>query len=81
MGTMREYSNGMPAAGIDAGWVKASASNANGQCVELAALAGGRVAVRNSTDPSGPALIFTPQEFQAFLDGARQGEFDRMTAL
>ena len=77
---MQKYRNGMSAASIEARWVKASASNANGQCVEVAALGGGRVAVRNSTDPEGSALIFTPQEFDAFLDGARRGEFDRLTA-
>jgi Domain of unknown function (DUF397) len=73
---MQVFRNGMSAGSIEGSWVKASASNANGQCVEIAALGGGQVAVRNSTDPSGPALIFTPQEFSAFLDGARHGEFD-----
>ena len=77
---MHRFGNGMPAGSIGSHWVKASASNANGQCVELAPLGGGGVAVRNSTDPQGPALIFTAQEFDAFLDGARRGEFDQLTA-
>ncbi|MEY9843059.1 hypothetical protein ABH940_000107 [Streptacidiphilus sp. BW17] len=78
---MAGYSNGVSAADLDAKWIKARASNANGQCVELALLNGGQVAVRNSTDPSGPALIFTPGEIEAFLDGARRHEFDQMVAL
>ncbi len=57
-------------------WRKASKSTSNGQCVEVAHLDGGRVAVRDSKDPSGPVLVFTPGEWDAFLDGARRGEFD-----
>jgi hypothetical protein len=36
----------------------------------------GIVAVRDSKDPNGPALVFTPQEWKAFLHGAGRGEFD-----
>ena len=57
-------------------WRKASKSTSNGQCVEVAHLDGGRVAVRDSKDPSGPVLVFTPGEWDAFLDSARRGEFD-----
>jgi Domain of unknown function (DUF397) len=57
-------------------WVKSSLSLANGNCVEVADLPGGRVGVRNSRDPGGPVLRFTPAEWQAFLGGARKGEFD-----
>ena len=57
-------------------WLKAQASGANGQCVEIAATAG-MVAMRDSKDPDGPILVYTPAEFQAFLHGARNGEFDR----
>lgn len=56
-------------------WRKAAASTANGNCVELARTADG-VALRDSKDPHGPVLRFTPQELSAFLDGARKGEFD-----
>ncbi|MFF5639635.1 DUF397 domain-containing protein [Streptomyces sp. NPDC012825] len=77
---MQEYSNGSPAASIDAVWTKSRKSTANGQCVELASLPGGKVAVRNSTDPTGPALVFEPAEFDAFLDGARNREFDHLIA-
>lgn len=70
--------NGMPAGNIaGVSWVKASASSGNGNCVELAPLPGGGAAVRNSTDPDGPALLFTAAEMAAFLDGAKAGEFDR----
>jgi len=46
-----------------------------GNCVEVAFLAGGQVAVRNSRHPDGPALVFTPQEWDAFVGGAKDGEF------
>jgi hypothetical protein len=51
-------------------WRKSRASNPRGDCVELA------VAVRNSRDPSGPALVYTPAEIAAFRAGAKAGEFD-----
>lgn len=57
-------------------WRKASASNPSGDCVEVAALDGGAVAVRNSREPHGPALVYTPAEIAAFLAGAKAGEFD-----
>ncbi len=57
-------------------WVKSSLSLANGNCVEVADLPGGRIGVRNSRDPRGPVLRFTPDEWRAFLGGARNGEFD-----
>lgn len=57
-------------------WLKAESSSHNGQCVEIAGTAG-KVAIRDSKDPDGPILVYTPAEFGAFLDGARNGEFDR----
>jgi uncharacterized protein DUF397 len=57
------------------GWLKAQASTYNGQCVEIAA-ASNAVAIRDSKDPNGPILVYTHAEFKAFLDGARNGEFD-----
>lgn len=60
----------------DARWRKSSHSGALGNCVEIAALPSGEMAVRNSRDPGGPALIFTQAEFVAFLGGAKDGEFD-----
>ncbi|MDT0454013.1 DUF397 domain-containing protein [Streptomyces sp. DSM 40473] len=71
----------MPAGRIlGAEWVKSSGSMGAGNCVELAKLPNGGVAVRNSRHPEGPALVYTREEVVAFLDGAKAGEFDHLTA-
>lgn len=57
-------------------WVKSSLSFSNGNCVEVADLPGRTIGLRNSRDPQGPVLRFTPDEWHAFLGGARNGEFD-----
>lgn len=57
-------------------WIKSSLSFANGNCVEVAFLPGGGVAVRNSREPDGAVLRFTPDEWGAFIGGTRTGEFD-----
>lgn len=57
-------------------WRKSSASNPTGNCVELAALPDGGVAMRNSRHPAGPTLVYTRAEIAAFLTGVRAGEFD-----
>ena len=57
-------------------WIKSSLSYANGNCVEVASLPGGKIGVRNSRDSAGPVLRFTPDEWHAFLGGVRNGEFD-----
>lgn len=72
-----EFTNGMRATELtSATWTKSSHSNPTGNCVELAALPDGGVAVRNSRDPQGPALIYTRDEITAFVAGARDGDFD-----
>ncbi|MFG1958886.1 DUF397 domain-containing protein [Nonomuraea sp. NPDC049028] len=55
-------------------WRTSSFSGSNGQCVQVAFVPD-HVAVRDSKDPHGPALIFTLDEWAAFLAGARDGEF------
>jgi hypothetical protein len=62
---------------MNAVWARSSLSFSNGNCVEVSELPGGAVGVRNSRDPGGPVLRFTPAEWDAFLGGARLGEFDR----
>jgi hypothetical protein len=58
-------------------WRKSSYSGGNGgQCVEVATNLPGLVAVRDSKHPDGPKLIFTPDEWAAFLSGMRDGEFE-----
>jgi hypothetical protein len=56
-------------------WVRSSYSGPQGNCVEVARLPDGTVAVRNSRHPDGPALIFTSAEWEAFVSGAADGEF------
>jgi Domain of unknown function (DUF397) len=77
---MSDVRSGMSAAELTevtgAQWVKSSRSGpTGGNCVEVAFLADGTVAVRNSRHPGGPALVFTAQEWDAFVGGARDGEF------
>jgi uncharacterized protein DUF397 len=57
-------------------WVKSSLSFSNGNCVEVADAPGGQVAVRNSKRPELGHLLFTRSEWEAFLGGAKIGEFD-----
>ncbi len=74
---MRQTPNGTPAGQLSVDrWQKSRRSNPSGNCVELAQLPDGGIAVRNSRDPDGPALIYTREEIVAFLLGARDGDFD-----
>jgi hypothetical protein len=77
---MAHIYNGMPAGQLDVVWRKSERSNPSGNCVELAALPAGGAAVRNSRDPEGPALIYTAAEITAFLQGAKDGDFDHLLA-
>jgi hypothetical protein len=58
-------------------WIKSSLSAYNGNCVEIEGLTGDKIRVRDSKDPRGPVLNFTPAEWDAFIGGVYNGEFDR----
>ncbi|MFG1877854.1 DUF397 domain-containing protein [Sphaerisporangium sp. NPDC049003] len=71
-------------------WRKSSFSGNNGgDCVEVADLSGRAdewghefgpvelIAVRDSKNPDGPKLFFVPDEWAAFLNGVKVGEFER----
>ncbi|MEU4342959.1 DUF397 domain-containing protein [Nocardia sp. NPDC023852] len=61
-------------------WFKSSRSGGGEACVEVAWLAAGSVGVRDSKNPSGPALVFAPGEWDAFAAVVKDGEFRRPTA-
>jgi hypothetical protein len=60
------------------GWRKSSYSSAGsqGSCVEVARYGPGAVAVRDSRDPGGPRLVFTPANWQAFTGQVKAGQHD-----
>jgi Domain of unknown function (DUF397) len=74
---MQSTYNGMPAAQLPgAAWQKSKRSQSNGDCVELARLSEDSIAMRNSRDPEGPALLYTQAEITAMILGAKDGDFD-----
>jgi hypothetical protein len=60
----------------EARWRKSSYSGANGDCVEVAENLQEVVAVRDSKDRGGPALVFRNAEWDTFLSGVKGGQFD-----
>jgi len=78
---MPEPQNGIPAGELgDLQWRKSGRSSAQGNCVETAQLTGGGAAIRNSRHPEGPALVFHADEIRAFVEGAKDGDFDYLLA-
>ncbi|GAB3210283.1 DUF397 domain-containing protein [Marinactinospora thermotolerans] len=71
--------NGIPATELqDVTWQKSRRSNSRGNCVEMARLSNGSIAVRNSRFPDGPALVYTQAEIDALILGAKDGDFDNL---
>jgi hypothetical protein len=58
-----------------AAWRTSSHSGANGSCVEVAPLPGAIIAVRDSKDRRGPALLFTAPQWAALTAAVRKGTF------
>jgi hypothetical protein len=74
---MQDIHNGISAAELEgATWRKSQRSNSQGACVELARLDAGTVAMRNSRDPQGTALIYPADAVRAMVGALRAGEFD-----
>ncbi|MCW2919603.1 MAG: putative regulator protein [Actinomycetia bacterium] len=70
--------SGMSASGIqDVTWKKSRRSNPSGNCVEIAELADGAIAVRDSRQQAGPALIYSRTEIGVLISRARAGGLDR----
>jgi hypothetical protein len=79
-GSPADLPNGIPAAQLTAArWRKSQRSNPSGACVELAELPGGKVAVRNSRYPSGPALICHRSAIAALIGAARKGALSALS--
>lgn len=60
----------------DVEWRKGSRSNSQGNCVMVAALPDGDIAVHDSKHPQAGAHVYTRAELGAFVKGAKDGEFD-----
>jgi hypothetical protein len=74
---MQDIHNGISAAElVSATWTKSQRSNSQGACVEIARIASGAVAMRNSRDPRGTALIYPTDTIRALVSALRGGEFD-----
>ncbi len=61
----------------NAKWFKSSYSGASQNCVEVAFLPDSAVGIRDSKNPSGPALVFTAAEWSSFTRAATRGDLDR----
>lgn len=57
-------------------WHKSSRSGGGNACVQIARLAGGDRAIRDSKHPAGPVLRCTPTSWTTFTTSIRTGKFD-----
>ena len=74
---MQDIHNGISAAElVGASWKKSQRSNSQGACVEIARLDSATVAMRNSRDPRGMALVYPADAVRALVSAVRTGEFD-----
>ncbi|MGW0708429.1 DUF397 domain-containing protein [Streptomyces sp. NPDC002643] len=81
MASDRPTRSGIPAPDLGSeGWRKPWSGPNAGACVEAKRLPDGSVALRQSTDPEGPALVYSREEMIAFLEGAKAGEADFLVA-
>jgi Domain of unknown function (DUF397) len=72
--------NGMSAGDLDGSWRKSQRSNSQGACVEIARIDAETIAMRNSRDPQGPALIYRRETIAALIEGLREGDFDHLVS-
>ncbi|MGW5513491.1 DUF397 domain-containing protein [Nocardia africana] len=61
----------------EANWFKSTRSTGGKECVEVAWLTNGAVGVRDSKNPTGPALVFSADEWDAFNAGLKAGRLYR----
>jgi hypothetical protein len=74
--------NGMPAPDLgDVQWVKSRRSQGNSNCVQFAQLTGGKVGMRDSKNPDGPALILDGDAVTDLVNGLKSGDYDDMATL
>jgi hypothetical protein len=74
---MQDIHNGISAAELTgASWKKSQRSNSQGACVEIARLDSETIAMRNSRDPRGTALVYSADAVRALVSAVRTGEFD-----
>jgi len=74
-----ERATSIPSETDSAHWRKSSFSTDQGNCVEVARLADGRIAFRNSNHKDDGTVLFTPAELADWVDGCKAGEFDDLT--